>query len=100
MISAHKGHLQVAKCLVEHGADVNARDQDGITALFWAKLKNKNDVTRFLQERKREVKRAGNQEIPLVEDASRQTRSEGASSVGLQGRLVSHRTTQTVAYMF
>ena len=30
------GHVEIVKFLIEHGADVNAKPDDGITVLYWA----------------------------------------------------------------
>jgi ankyrin repeat protein len=30
------GNLEVARLLLEHGAEVNARDEEGLTPLDWA----------------------------------------------------------------
>ena len=46
--AARNGHLDVIKYLVGHGANVNAQD-DG--ALIWASLKGYTDIVNFLEEK-------------------------------------------------
>jgi ankyrin repeat protein len=36
MMAAEEGHLEVAALLIEKGADVNSKDNDGRTALMMA----------------------------------------------------------------
>ena len=43
-------HLEVAKLLIEEGADVNAKNKDGFTALTWATLMEHQDVVELLKE--------------------------------------------------
>jgi ankyrin repeat protein len=35
-LASHEGHEQVIRLLIEKGADVNARDADGMTAVHFA----------------------------------------------------------------
>jgi ankyrin repeat protein len=44
------GHLNVVKLLIEEGADVNARDDAGLTALMIALGRGHTDVAQFLIE--------------------------------------------------
>ena len=48
MWAAKKGSLETVKILLEYNADVNAKDDDGHTALYWAALCRdvcgKNDI--------------------------------------------------------
>ena len=48
--SAHNGHLNVAKLLVEQGADINAKDQRGHSALQIAARNGHMEVVKFLLE--------------------------------------------------
>jgi hypothetical protein len=45
------GHVAVAKLLLEHGADIHARDNANWTPLHWAAYKGHFDVARLLLER-------------------------------------------------
>jgi hypothetical protein len=47
---AEKGHLDVARDLIEAGADVNAKDNNGSTPLFFCALKGHVEVARALIE--------------------------------------------------
>ena len=35
MVASDNGHLDVVQALLAKGAEVNARDNDGLTALMW-----------------------------------------------------------------
>uniref|UniRef100_A0A914C505 Ankyrin repeat protein n=1 Tax=Acrobeloides nanus TaxID=290746 RepID=A0A914C505_9BILA len=48
-LAAEGGYLDVVQCLVEHGADVNVKSNDGKTVLHWAARSNL-DVVRWLVE--------------------------------------------------
>ena len=39
MDASENGHLEVVKILIDSGADVNAKDEDYVTALMWASEK-------------------------------------------------------------
>ena len=49
-LASRKGHVDVARMLVEHGADVSAQDKYGWTPLHWASTKGQGDVARMLVE--------------------------------------------------
>ena len=44
------GNLQIVQCLVEHGADVNAKNDDGMSVLQYAVNCGKQDVAQWLKE--------------------------------------------------
>ena len=50
MIAAYEGKANLAKLLVEYGADVNAKDHLGDTALMWAANSGHLNVVEFLVE--------------------------------------------------
>lgn len=47
-IAASKGHIEFAKRLLEYGADINTRDDDGRTPLHWAATYGNPAMTSFL----------------------------------------------------
>jgi ankyrin repeat protein len=47
--AARYGHDKVAKVLIDHGADVNVKDNDGLTALRWANTNQQSNVIALLQ---------------------------------------------------
>ena len=49
-LASRMGHLEVARLLVEHGADVTVENQYGRTPLHWAVQDGGSDVVRFLVE--------------------------------------------------
>jgi hypothetical protein len=54
-ISAHRGHEAVVRLLVEKGADVEAKNKDGWTALYWAVRYGNAAMVRLLLENGAEV---------------------------------------------
>jgi hypothetical protein len=51
------GKLEAGQCLLDHGADINARDRDDWTPLRWAVTEKSNiQAVRFLLERGADVK--------------------------------------------
>lgn len=50
MWAADKGHADVAKLLLDRGADINAKDNKGQTALKQAKEKGHIDVVNLLRQ--------------------------------------------------
>jgi len=54
-LTSRKGHVDVARMLVERGADVSAQAQDGRTPLHWASEWGHVDVARMLVERGADV---------------------------------------------
>jgi serine/threonine-protein phosphatase 6 regulatory ankyrin repeat subunit B len=49
--ASQRGHLDLARFLVEHGANITAQDQSGSTPLHQASQYGHLDVARFLAER-------------------------------------------------
>jgi ankyrin repeat domain-containing protein 50 len=60
METSNKGHLDVSRFLCDSGADVNAADDDGWTALMWACAGGHLDFSRFLCESGADVNAAAN----------------------------------------
>jgi ankyrin repeat protein len=48
MKACHRGHVEIAKLLLEAGADANASDRDGITALMRAQKTGRQDLIELL----------------------------------------------------
>jgi len=53
--AAWAGHVEVARVLLDHGADVNAVDECGKTALHWAAECGHTDVVKLLLDRGADV---------------------------------------------
>ncbi|KAJ7759531.1 ankyrin repeat-containing domain protein [Mycena metata] len=49
-VASQNGHLDVVKFLIEHGADVNAENEDGCTSLYLASRNGRLEVVKFLIE--------------------------------------------------
>jgi len=47
IVAVRAGHSELARLLVEGGADLTATDRDGLTALAWAKRLEKNDLVQL-----------------------------------------------------
>ena len=65
-----KGYWEVVKCLIEHGADVNAADKDGRTALLDASERGHFEVVKYLIERGADVNAADEYGYTALLDAS------------------------------
>ncbi|KAG5778941.1 hypothetical protein H9Q73_007415 [Fusarium xylarioides] len=51
-VACYRGHVEIARQLLECGADINLLDSDGRTALFWAKRLGRTDIADLLQDPK------------------------------------------------
>ncbi|WP_419418867.1 ankyrin repeat domain-containing protein [Legionella sp. D16C41] len=49
-IAAKKGHLNIVNCLIEVGEEVDLKDQNGLTPLFWAVRNRKLSVVEALMK--------------------------------------------------
>ena len=50
MAAAEKGHTEIVQALLDSGADVNAKDAEGLTALDRAALKSRTNVVELLKQ--------------------------------------------------
>ncbi|RKL31567.1 hypothetical protein BFJ72_g10971 [Fusarium proliferatum] len=51
-VACYRGHVEIARQLLECGADINLLDSDGRIALFWAKKLGRSDIVDLLQDSK------------------------------------------------
>jgi hypothetical protein len=51
-VACYRGHVDIARHLLECGADVNAADGDGVTPLFWAEKMGRSEIIDLLQDPK------------------------------------------------
>lgn len=49
-LASEEGHVEVARFLVEHRANVTVQDKDGLTPLHWASRQGRVEVARLLVE--------------------------------------------------
>ena len=50
MYAAYGGRIQVAKTLLAEGAEINAKDNEGLTALAYAETTQHDEVGRILKK--------------------------------------------------
>ena len=50
-MASERGHLDIVKCLIEKGADVNAKDEDEETALHLASEEGHLEIVQYLIEK-------------------------------------------------
>jgi ankyrin repeat protein len=55
MAAASSNRIDLAKLLIEHGADVNQRSVSGLTALHYAALENNDEMAKLLLKNKADV---------------------------------------------
>jgi hypothetical protein len=48
--AARNGHIEIARLLLQNGADANAKDNDGNTPLYWASFQGHVDILHLLVE--------------------------------------------------
>ena len=53
--SAQHGHVERVRAHLDAGADVNERDEEGVTALHWAAINGHDDCCRLLLARGADV---------------------------------------------
>ena len=64
-IASLKGHVDVVRMLVEHGADINKAKNTGATPLFMASSKGHVDVVRVLVEQGADIAKTWDNKTPL-----------------------------------
>lgn len=73
--ACHSGEIEVARFLINNGADVNlTKRKDGYTALMFAAISNKQDIVRLLLERGVDI---------TTENCVNRTASQMAAFIGL-----------------
>lgn len=50
MVAAEKGHFQIVRNLIQHGADVNAVNNEGTSALMFAARFNHQELAKLLMQ--------------------------------------------------
>jgi ankyrin repeat protein len=75
-LASEKGHINVARVLLEHGVDVNARDRNRFTSLHLASKEGHTDVAQFLLEHGVDVNAWGNLRSTALHLASERGRLE------------------------
>lgn len=68
MAAAVRGHKDVVKLLIEHGANVNAQNVDGHSALMFA-YNGKNQVETLLDKYGEYMKEANDNSTKIIHDA-------------------------------
>ena len=67
MRATYKGHIDVVRMLLEKGADLDSRDQAGLSAVDWAQLKGHASVEQLLLEAGAVSADPAAPEIPIAE---------------------------------
>ena len=66
-MAASKGNAEVVRLLVEHGADIEAEDEDGWTAVFYAALSGDLETIQYLCDQGADIQRTtGEGFTPLI----------------------------------
>lgn len=84
LLAATRGDTDTVRALLDRGVDVNARDQHGKTALFWASMSGSLDVVNLLLERGADVNLADKFGVtPLMVSANPRQRAQTAVLLAL-----------------
>ena len=69
--AAKDGNMIVLKAALDKGADINARDENGWTALMWAKKNGHSEIVEYLKRRgaiEKEVPKIKEEDVPKIEE--------------------------------
>ena len=50
-MAAGYGHTEAVEMLIDSGADINAKDSKGISAMMWAEAKGHTEIVNLLREK-------------------------------------------------
>ena len=75
-ITALYNHLEVAELLIEYGADVNAKANNGRTPLHFASAKNNNEIARLLISKGADVNAKRNDGLTPFDEANESETAE------------------------
>jgi len=76
MFSAWENHTEIAKALIDKGADAGLRDNNGWTALMRAVFKGRQDTVKFLLERGADASATANDGKTALQIATEQRHAE------------------------
>ncbi|MDX1959089.1 MAG: ankyrin repeat domain-containing protein [Leptospiraceae bacterium] len=85
MVAAREGDLELAKYLVQKGADVNAVTRDGHTALMYACYNRFPEIVKLLVENGADVNQKSSQGHTAISEASLEHSKEIISYLKLKG---------------
>ena len=76
MIAAANGNLELMKLFLEKGAEVDAVDKNGTTAIYYAILRNKPAAVKFLIEKNTDINHKSTTDLTPLMGAARMKRAE------------------------